>query len=328
MNIDAWTSMLSGLLLLCAGFTAVSSAEPNKTVIFQPFNSNLSLICNHGYDLSVATIVRWGWDYIEVGDYFNQGTLLWVDASNKRTGTAIDNNTLVSFDHESGNIVFKEIHCYENRLFLCKMLGPNFLSLEAKRDVYLGRPDYPRVTISSGVNSVRLSNSTECKPFTVTTDTVTVESSVSSRPKVNISINGQAINLACNPYGLCADSGQVQCVMMETLRVTMEQELHVVITYMGRTDEGSQQLLSWNYCVYFDFVTTTTTQAPSTVAKITTTITRSTPDAEAEKNGEDEQEDGDDEDLEKERSTSRAVILKITTTCIICSVMIAIDLYL
>ena len=159
----------------------------------------------------------------------------------------------------------------------------------------------------------------------MTTDTVTVESAVSSRPKVNISMNGQAVNLACNPYGLCADSGQVQCVMMEMLRVmNVERELHVVITYMGRTDDGSQQLFSWNYCVYFDFVTTTTTQAPSTVAKMTTTITRSTPDA--EKNGEDEQEDGDDEDHEKERSTSRAVILKITTTCIICSVMIAIFL--
>ena len=316
--------MLSGLLLLlvCAGFGAVSSAKPNKTVIFQPFNSNLRLICNHGYDPSVATNVEW--TYLEGGLLAHRPVTLLSVSSIRRYGTAIDSNTLVSFDYESGNIVFKESHCYENQLFQCKIYGINLFLTMAKRDVYLGRPaDYPHVTISSGINSVRLSNSTECTPFTVTTDTVTVESSVSSRPKVNISMNGQAVNLACNPYGLCADSGQVQCVMMEMLRVNVERELHVVITYMGRTDNGSQQLFSWNYCVYFDFVTTTTTQAPSTVAKMTTTITRSTPDA--EKNGEEEQEDGD-EDHEKERSTSRAVILKITTTCIICSVMIAIFL--
>ena len=73
-----------------------------------------------------------------------------------------------------------------------------------------------------------------------------------------------------------------------------------------------------------NFVTTTTTQAPTTVPKMTMIITRSTPDV--EQNNEDEQEDEKEEDPDKEPSTSRAVILKITTTCIFCSVMIAIFL--
>ena len=169
-------------------------------------------------------------------------------------GTVIQQNTLVSFGNESGNLEFKETDCYENRLYTCTVTV-NSVDHAKSVDVYLGRPDDPRVTISSdNINSVRLSNSTECMKFTLTTDTVTVEASASSRPKINISINGQAVNLTCNPYGLCADSGQVRCVMMEMLRVMMERELRVVITYMTRADEGSQQLLSWNYCVYFDFV--------------------------------------------------------------------------
>ena len=319
MNTDAWNSMLSGLVLLCAGFAAVSSAEPSETVIFQAFNSNICLICNHGIDLSEVGSIDW-----EYSISSRKWRTLFSDRQGYQPdGVVIIQNTLVSFRNESGNLEFKEIDCYENRIYTCKVVKNSGKHHFKSVDVYLGRPDDPRVTISSdNVSSVRLSNSTECIKFSLTTDIVTVEASASSRPKVNISINGQAVNLTCNPYGRCADSGQVRCVMMEMLRVTMERELRVVITYIARADEGSQQLLSWNYCVYFDFVTTTTTQAPTTVPKVT--ITRSTPDA--EQNNEDEQEDEKEEDPDKERSTSRAAILKITTTYIFCSVMIAVFL--
>ena len=314
--------MLSGLVLLCAGFAAVSSAEPSERVIFQAFNSNLCLICNHGFDLSEVTEISWEYRFLDFRDIKVKKVINYL-RGRPLSGRVVRENTLVSFRNESGNLEFKETDCYENRLYTCTVTA-NSVDHPKSVDVYLGRPDDPRVTISSdNINSVRLSNSTECMKFTLTTDTVTVEASASSRPKVNISINGQAVNLTCNPYGLCADSGQVRCVMMEMLRVTMERELRVVITYMARADEGSQQLLSWNYCVYFDFVTTTTTQAPTTVPKMTMIITRSTTD---EQNNEDEQEDEKEEDPDKERSTSRAVILKITTTCIFCSVMIAIFL--
>ena len=307
--------MLSGLLLLCAGFAAVS-AELDKTDIFLPFNSSLSLICNHTIDPPWLEI---SWKHQVSGTRTNTALLYQPDRPLR--GYAIP--TLVSFQNETGDLEFIEASCYEHGLFKCNVDTGTDLSTvhhpQALVGVHLGQPAHdPLVTVTSDdIDGAELYNSSsQCTEFTVTTDTVTVETSISSRPKVNVSINGHEVDLTCSPYGPCNESGQVRCEMMETLSVkNMGRELRVEIVYLTSTEEEPHELLTWKYCANFDVVTTKAPPVPpSTPAKVTVTIARATS----------EREDGDYENLDKERQISRAVILKITTTCIICSVMIAI----
>ena len=136
MSIAAWTSMLSGLLLLCAGFAVVSSAGP-KTVIFQNFNSNLSLICNHGFHLSEISVLYWQYLLVPVLSETRGMVVIRYLPNKPLSGLAVHNNTLVSFDLESGNAVVREVECYENQIYKCWAAIAG-VQHTAFIDVYLG----------------------------------------------------------------------------------------------------------------------------------------------------------------------------------------------
>ena len=327
------------LLCVCAGFSAVSSFEFINNTITKPFNSTINFTCNHGVDIdledSPPTRLEVGWHFRPkynngtYGKTFRELYKRKILPKYLRTVSDFSDDRVVSFDDRTGTIVLKEVGCFDDGTYRCHVFinGGDVAGIAAEHHVRLGLPDDPQVNISDGMKSIQLSTNETCKVFMVskTTDTITIKSSVTSRPAVRMLINGNMINSTCQPYGQCAAAGEMRCFMIEEFTDfhAPTSDLRVMILYYN----GG--LWSWSYCAQLHIpvaeVTMTATPAGDDQGEQEDGADNSTEDE--KKDGEVGQQVGDEEEDGKEEegnNKNSAGAFKSSPAYVICALMIAV----
>ena len=230
------------LSLVLVGMTAVYG----ENAIIAPFNSTVSLTCNHGYDVNDLKYVRW--IIRERGNHSQEarlGELLrkWGDDI---SGRAIHGQhpKLVSFDFSTGNLVVSHMGCEDDYSYDCDLRTRKGGGEEtaASHDVHLGIPaETPSIKISDSTSSLILPAGEPCTLFTPRAETFIIESTITSRPALNITINSRSINTTCVPGGICANFSEVTCTMKEEFPAEEANNLQVIMAY--------EDLMTWEFCI-------------------------------------------------------------------------------
>ena len=112
----------------------------------------------------------------------------------------------------------------------------------AFHDVHLGIPaETPSIKISDSTSSLILSAGEPCSPFTPRAETFIIESTITSRPAINITINNRSISTTCLPGGICANFSQVTCTMKEELQAEEANNILIIMAY--------EDLMTWEFCI-------------------------------------------------------------------------------